>query len=122
MSWSYGSQTQQNDLLVAPDHKTASTTAAFVGKMASLIPPPLKQALTELEQLSVKPRCAPGWIFSHHAEDQVPKLLAERSSSSCLLMPRTPSPIKPKAGSMPADHSLGSDNHKCFLPISTTSA
>jgi len=72
MSWSDGSQTQQNDLLAAPDHKTASTTSAFAGKMASLIPPPLKQVLAELEQLSVKPQCAPSWIFSRRVKKTHP--------------------------------------------------
>src|SRR5262249_30801736 len=28
-----------------------------------------------------------------------------------------PPPIEPKAGSMPADHGLGSDDHECFLPL-----
>jgi hypothetical protein len=86
MSWSDGSQTQQNDLLVAPDHKTASTTSAFAGKMASLIPPPLKQVLAELEQLSVKPQCAQVAFSARRVKKliRVPNIL--NSNELCLVV------------------------------------
>ncbi len=71
----------------------------------------------KLEQFSMNPRRTPGRIFNHHLKDQVPKLLSEWPSSNCFLMPGTPPPIESEARSMPADHSLGRDDHKCFLPI-----
>jgi hypothetical protein len=65
----------------------------------------------------MNPRRTPGWIFSRHPEDQIPKLLPQRPSSKCFQMPRTPAPIKSKTGAMPADHGFRLDDHQCFLPL-----
>src|SRR5215471_7871132 len=63
---------------------------------------------------------APIWIFLGQARDQVPEFL--RNARSTAARSRSPAPIKPKAGAMPADDGLRLDNQEDIGPTGPEAA
>ena len=68
------------------------------------------------EELAVNPRSAPGRVLRHHAENQIPNLLRNSLSANALPRPGDQAPVHAEAGTVPADHGLGSDHYKGVFP------
>jgi hypothetical protein len=64
----------------------------------------------------VNPGSTPGRVLCHHLEDQIPHFLGHLLPSDSLPRPGDQTPVQPKAGTMPADHGLGSDHQESLLP------
>src|ERR1700745_3194768 len=64
----------------------------------------------ELEKLTMDSRSSPQWIDDAHLADKPANLQRHRWSTATTS--RSPAPIQPKTGAVPADHGIGSDNCK----------
>ena len=70
--------------------------------------------VTELEQFTVDPRCAPEWILPRHSTNQVPDLRGyHRPASSPTLPPPVESPPSP----VPGDDGLRLDDGQRTPPV-----
>jgi transposase len=67
-------------------------------------------------QLPVNARRSPSRIFSGHAKDQSPNMLAHRLPAAHSSGTRDPSPVKPKAGAMPSYNRLGCNQDERLFP------
>jgi len=63
----------------------------------------------ELQKFPVNLGCSPVRIFSRHAANESPNLLAHLGAAAA--RPRSPAPVQAKACPMPADHRLRFHNH-----------
>ena len=63
----------------------------------------------ELQKFPVNLRCSPIRIFSRHAANESPNLLAHLWAAAA--RPRSPAPVQAKTCPMPADHRLRFHNH-----------
>src|SRR5262249_25182673 len=69
----------------------------------------------ELEKLAMDSRCSPQRIDDAHLADQPADLQRHRWSTATAS--RSPAPIQPKTGAVPADHGIGSDDCKCIIHL-----
>jgi hypothetical protein len=69
----------------------------------------------ELEKLTMDSRCSPQRIGDAHLADQPANL--QRHLWSTAAASRSPAPIQPETGAVPADHGIGSDNGKCLTHL-----
>jgi hypothetical protein len=67
-------------------------------------------------QLALNARSAPGWVFSHHAEDEFAQFPAHASPACTSAMPREPLPVQLESGPMPTDNRLGPHENQRTLP------
>ncbi len=68
----------------------------------------------ELQKFPVDLRCSPVRIFSRHAANESPNLLAHPGSTAT--RPRSPAPVQAKARPMPSDHRLRFHNDQNIRP------
>src|SRR6266403_4081332 len=77
---------------------------------------PFREIETQLEQFAVNARRSPGWILSHHTEDQVANLFADTLPSSYLADSGDPRPIQTKSRSVPVHDGSRSDQDERLSP------
>src|SRR5438046_1066620 len=70
---------------------------------------PFREIETQREQFAMNARRSPGWILSHHTEDQGAILFADTLPSSYLADSGDPRPIRTKSRSMPVHDGSRSD-------------
>jgi hypothetical protein len=68
------------------------------------------------EELAVNPGSAPGWVFRHHPEDQLPNMRGPFFPTDLFSRLRDPSPVQAKTSVMPANDRLRIDEHERLLP------
>jgi hypothetical protein len=68
------------------------------------------------EELAMDPRSTPSRILRHHAVDQFPDLLRDPPSANLTSHLRDHAPVHAKAGTMPANHRLRSNEDEGLLP------
>jgi len=68
------------------------------------------------EKLAVNARRAPGWVFRHHTEDQLPNLRGKFFPAELFPHSRDQAPVQSKSGAMPATDRLRIDEHERLLP------
>ena len=64
----------------------------------------------------MNPRSTPGRVLRDHLEEQIPHFLGHLLPSDSLSHPGDQTPVQPEAGTMPADHGLGSHHQESLLP------
>jgi hypothetical protein len=67
-------------------------------------------------QLAMNARSAPGWVFSHHAEDEFGQFPAHASPACTSPMPGEPLPVQLESGPMPTDNRLRPHENQRTLP------
>src|ERR1019366_1655575 len=77
---------------------------------------------TQLEQLPMDTRRSPRWVLRDHAKDQLAHFPADWFSSDRLSSSRDPTPVQPKAGPMPANHGLRSNEDQRPFPARPNSS
>src|SRR6266403_5548404 len=77
---------------------------------------PFREIETQLEQFAVNARRSPGWILSHHTEDQGANLFADTLPSSYLADSGDPRPIQTKSRSVPVHDGSRSDQDERLSP------
>jgi hypothetical protein len=76
----------------------------------------LRDVEAEDLQLAMNARSAPGWVFSHHAEDEFAQFPAHASPAYTSAMPREPLPVQLESGPMPTDNRLRPHEKQRTLP------
>src|SRR6266851_9044583 len=76
----------------------------------------LRDVEAEHLQLAMNMRSAPGWVFSHHAEDEFAQFPAHASPACTSTMPREPLPVQLESGPMPTDNRLRPHENQRTLP------
>jgi len=71
---------------------------------------------TEHQQLAVNTRCAPGWVFRHHPEDQIPNFFRNSPPPHHPARFGDGAPIERKTRSVPADNGLRANDNESLLP------
>jgi hypothetical protein len=71
---------------------------------------------TQRQELTVNTRCAPGRIFRHHPEDQIPNFLGNSSSANDPAGSGNGLPIECESRPVPTHNSLGAYDNQRLLP------
>ena len=83
---------------------------------------PLRHVKAQQDKLAVNARRAPGWVFRHHTEDQLPNLRGQFFPTHRFSRLRDPTSVQAKTSAMPANDRLRIDEQERLLPSTPETA